>query len=134
MREGWRTMSRLMLETPQGKQLVADEILPEGHQSLASDASDQLIDARVKIGAISCYHPASSASMGKVVDASLRVFGVKGLRVVDAKRDTSTTSGTLSSACFRACRTGRGHHSRRPKVSGLLSVNFRSQIANKSTS
>lgn len=30
MREGWRTMSRLMLETPQGRDLVADEILPEG--------------------------------------------------------------------------------------------------------
>ena len=84
MREGWRTMSRLMLETPQGKQLVAHEILPAGHQSLASDAPDELIDARVKIGAISCYHPASTASMGKVVDGSLKIFGVGGLRVVDA--------------------------------------------------
>ncbi|MCJ1436767.1 hypothetical protein MMC27_006149 [Xylographa pallens] len=84
MREGWRTMSRLMLETHQGKQLVADEVLPAGHQSLASDASDELIDARVIIGAITCYHPASSASMGKVVDGSLKVFGVEGLRIVDA--------------------------------------------------
>ena len=84
MREGWRIMSCLMLETPPGKQLVVEEILPDGHQSLASDALDQLIDERVKIGAVSCYHPASSASMGKVVGGSLRVFGVKGLRVVDA--------------------------------------------------
>ncbi|MCJ1289194.1 hypothetical protein MMC34_000726 [Xylographa carneopallida] len=84
MREGWRTMSRLMLETPQGKELVAEEILPPGHQCLASDAPDELIDARVKMGAISCYHPASTASMSKVVDGSLKVFGVQGLRVVDA--------------------------------------------------
>ncbi|KAL8833600.1 MAG: hypothetical protein Q9170_004183 [Blastenia crenularia] len=84
MREGWRTMSRLMLETPQGKDLIAGEILPHGHKCLSSDASDDDIDARVKIGGVSCYHPAASCSMGKVVDSRCKVFGVQGLRVVDA--------------------------------------------------
>ena len=84
LREGWRVMSRLMLETSEGKELVADEILPEGHRCLPSDAPDDEIDARVKIGGISCYHPASSCSMGKVVDTSCKVYGVEGLRVVDA--------------------------------------------------
>ena len=77
-------MSRLMLETPEGKELVAEEILPKGHECLFSDAPDDLIDARIKLGGVTCYHPAGSVSMGKAVDSSLKVFGVKSLRVVDA--------------------------------------------------
>lgn len=84
MRKAWRIMSRLMLETPEGKDLVVDEIVPEGHRCLQSDAPDDLIDARVKMGGGTCYHPAASASMGKVVDSSLKVFGTQNLRVVDA--------------------------------------------------
>ncbi|KAL9579653.1 MAG: hypothetical protein Q9212_004980 [Teloschistes hypoglaucus] len=84
MRQGWRTMSRLMLETPEGKDLVAEEILPEGYNCLQSDACDEDIDARIKIGGMSCYHPAGSCSMGEVVDGSCKVDGVQGLRVVDA--------------------------------------------------
>ena len=84
MREGWRTLSRLMLETPEGKDLVADEIAPEGHECLPSTAPDEAIDERIKIGSVSCSHPGASCSMGKVVDAECRVKGVQGLRVVDA--------------------------------------------------
>ncbi|KAL9100153.1 MAG: hypothetical protein Q9163_004438 [Psora crenata] len=84
MREGWRVMSRLMMETPEGQELVTEEIVPDGHKPLASDASDDKIDARIKTGGVSCNHPASSVSMGKVVDGSLKVLGVRGLRVVDA--------------------------------------------------
>lgn len=84
MRQGWRVLSQLMLETPEGQDLVADEIRPEGHKCLASDALDAEIDVRIKMGAVSCGHPAASCSMGKVVDSSCRVFGVHGLRVVDA--------------------------------------------------
>ena len=60
------------------------EILPDGHKCLPSDASDEDIDARIKLGGLSCSHPGASCSMGKVVDAFCRVFGVQGLRVVDA--------------------------------------------------
>ncbi|KAL6713314.1 hypothetical protein ACLMJK_008779 [Lecanora helva] len=84
MREGWRVSSRLMLETPEGKELVADEITPEGEQCLSSTASDEDIDRRINMGGVSCSHPAASCSMGKVVDAECRVKGVQGLRVVDA--------------------------------------------------
>ena len=84
MREGWRVLSRLMLETPEGKALVADEIVPEGHHCLPSTASDEETDQRIKMGGLSCSHPAASCSMGKVVDTEFRVKGVKGLRVVDA--------------------------------------------------
>ncbi|KAI4090566.1 MAG: hypothetical protein L6R37_007863 [Teloschistes peruensis] len=81
MRQGWRAISRLMLETPEGKTLVAEEILPEGHKCLHSDASDQDIDARIKTGGMSCYQPAGSCSMRAVVDSSCKVYGVQGLRV-----------------------------------------------------
>ena len=84
MREGWRVSSRLMLETPEGQEMVADEITPKGHKSLPSTASDEEIDQRIKMGGVSCDHPAASCSMGKVIDAELRVKGVQGLRVVDA--------------------------------------------------
>lgn len=84
LREGWRIMSRAMLETEAGKEIVKGEILPTGHEQLGSDAADEAIDARVKMGAMTTYHPAGTASMGKVVDGSLKVKGVKGLRVADA--------------------------------------------------
>lgn len=84
MREGWRVLSRLMFETPEGQELVADEIVPEGHKCLPSTAADAEIDQRIKIGGVSCSHPGASCSMGKVVDAECRVRGVQGLRVVDA--------------------------------------------------
>ena len=84
MREGWRTMSKAILETSAGQELVKGEILPTGHSELRSDAADDSIDARIKIGAMTTYHPAGTASMGKVVDGSLNVNGVKGLRVADA--------------------------------------------------
>ena len=84
MREGWRVSSRLMLETPEGKELVADEITPEGEQCLPSTASDGDIDRRIDMGGVSCSHPGASCSMGKVVDAECRVKGLQGLRIVDA--------------------------------------------------
>ena len=73
-----------MLKTPEGQELVADEIVPEGHKCLLSTASDSEIDQRIRMGGVSCSHPGASCSMGKVVDTECRVKGVQGLRVVDA--------------------------------------------------
>ncbi|EED22468.1 glucose dehydrogenase, putative [Talaromyces stipitatus ATCC 10500] len=84
MRAGWRLLSRLMLETPEGNDLVAEEIVPEGHRSLESDAPDNLIDARIRMGGMTASHFAGTASMGSVVDGSLKVRDTQGLRVVDA--------------------------------------------------
>ncbi|GAD92606.1 glucose dehydrogenase, putative [Paecilomyces variotii No. 5] len=84
MREGWRLLSKLMFETSEGKALVAEEVVPENHESLLSQASDDSIDARIRLAAISTSHPAGTASMGTVVDGSLRVKGAHNLRVVDA--------------------------------------------------
>lgn len=73
-----------MLETPEGQELVADEIAAEGYECLPSTASELDIDQRIKMGGMNCSHPSMSCSMGKVVDPECRVKGVQGLRVVNA--------------------------------------------------
>lgn len=84
MRESFRMHTKLMLDTPEGKDLVTEEYTPAGHHVAGLDASDELIDKRIALGGSTVFHPAGTAAMGKVVDTSLRVYGVKGLRVVDA--------------------------------------------------
>jgi choline dehydrogenase-like flavoprotein len=84
MREGFRMHSKLLLDTPEGKDLVTEEHTPPGHARAGLDASDEQIDERIKLGGATAYHPAGTAAMGKVVDGSLKVYGVKNLRVVDA--------------------------------------------------
>ncbi|KAJ4376012.1 hypothetical protein N0V83_001292 [Neocucurbitaria cava] len=84
MREGFRMHSRLMFETPEGKELVHSEHTPPGYPVLGPDASDEKIDARVKMAGSTVFHPGGTAAMGKVVDGSLKVYGTKNLRVVDA--------------------------------------------------
>jgi choline dehydrogenase-like flavoprotein len=73
-----------MFSTAEGKELVEREHTPSGYPTLEMDASDEEIDARIKIGAGTTYHPGGTAAMGTVVDGSLRVYGVQNLRVADA--------------------------------------------------
>jgi choline dehydrogenase-like flavoprotein len=84
MREGFRMHTKLMFDTPEGRDLIVEEYTPPGHAIAALDASDELIDKRIELGGSTVYHAAGTAAMGKVVDPSLNVYGVKGLRVVDA--------------------------------------------------
>lgn len=84
MREGFRMHTKLMFDTPEGKDLVVEEYTPAGHEVADLDASNELIDKRIALGGSTVFHPAGTAAMGKVVDPSLKVYGVKGLRVVDA--------------------------------------------------
>ena len=79
-----RVLSRLMLETPEGQDLVVDKIAPEAHYCLPSTASDAEIDRYIKISGVSCNRYVASYSMGKMIDAECRVIGVQGLRIVDA--------------------------------------------------
>lgn len=55
-----------------------------GAGPLNARSTDEEIDAQVRSGGNTFYHPAGSAAMGKVVDSNLRVYGVENLRVVDA--------------------------------------------------
>ncbi|TRY81840.1 hypothetical protein DNTS_011406 [Danionella cerebrum] len=68
----------------------------------ASIQTDAELDAFVRSRADSAYHPSCTCRMGQpedidaVVDPQLRVFGVEGLRVVDASVMPSMVSGNLN--------------------------------------
>lgn len=82
-RTGVRRMMQVM-ETPAARAVIASETVKSGLDPLTSNSSDEEIDARIRQYSGSFYHAAGTASMGKVVDTSLRVIGVERLRVVDA--------------------------------------------------
>lgn len=83
LREGVH-FARKLASQPSILSLQPTEIVPG-----ANVTSDADIDSFVKNSASSLFHPAGSCKMGKreeggVVDAELKVYGVEGLRVVDA--------------------------------------------------
>ncbi|MGZ6021471.1 MAG: choline dehydrogenase [Rhizomicrobium sp.] len=71
------------------------ELMPGAHVR-----SDEQIDTWVRRTAETIYHPVGSAKMGKdsesVVDAQLRVYGVEGLRVIDASVMPTLVSGNTN--------------------------------------
>jgi choline dehydrogenase len=71
------------------------ELMPGAHVM-----RDEQIDAFVRKTAETIYHPVGSAKMGKdenaVVDAKLKVYGVEGLRVIDASIMPSLVSGNTN--------------------------------------
>jgi choline dehydrogenase-like flavoprotein len=66
--------------------------------------SDPAIDAWVRRGANTIFHPVGTARMGNdagaVLDTELRVRGVKGLRVADASVMPSLIGGNTSAPCM----------------------------------
>ncbi|KAF2732636.1 alcohol oxidase, partial [Polyplosphaeria fusca] len=84
LRWGIREIGKLLQETPEGREVIESELAPDGGKQLTSKSTDAEIDARVVRVGNTFFHPAGSASMGKVVDTRLKVKGVEGLRVVDA--------------------------------------------------
>lgn len=66
--------------------------------------SDTEIDAYVRAHANSAYHPCGSCKMGvddmAVVDPTLRVRGIDGLRVADASIMPTITNGNINAPCF----------------------------------
>ncbi|KAI9044171.1 GMC family oxidoreductase [Aspergillus affinis] len=84
VRDGIRTVAKLLLDTPEGKEIVDHEVPRPENQLMRPDSTDEEIDENVRRGGITFFHPRGSAAMGQVVDTQLRVKGVKGLRVADA--------------------------------------------------
>lgn len=67
-----------------------------GPHSVPADASDQaILDFAARTSATT-YHPVATCAMGQVVDPTLRVLGVEGLRVIDASVMPSVPSGNLT--------------------------------------
>ncbi|KAF2875852.1 glucose dehydrogenase [Massariosphaeria phaeospora] len=83
LREGLRSINKVLQATPEGRDMIESEVAPGG-TFLGPDSSDKDIDERAARVGNTFYHPAGTASMGSVVDTKLRVKGVEGLRVVDA--------------------------------------------------
>ncbi|BCS24209.1 GMC family oxidoreductase [Aspergillus puulaauensis] len=81
---GARRTTKAMLDTDALKGYIECEVPPPGMSALSSKSSDNEFDARIRATGMAHHHPAGTAAMGRVVDAELRVYGVRGLRVVDA--------------------------------------------------
>ena len=71
--------------------MVVDEILPDAAQVEPSRLRDH-VRATVKTN----YHPVGTAALSTVVDASLRLFGLTGLRIVDASVMPKIPSGNTN--------------------------------------
>ncbi len=82
MRRGYRVL-RTLLTQPSLAPILGKMVRPS-----FEPRSDEEIDAYVRANAATAFHPAGTCRMGAdpqaVVDASLKVRGVDGLRVVDA--------------------------------------------------
>jgi choline dehydrogenase-like flavoprotein len=72
---------RLALEIAAQPALKAVE--REAYSVPASDSEEDILEFARRAGQ-TVYHPTSTCAMGAVVDPELRVYGVEGLRVVDA--------------------------------------------------
>ncbi|CAH0002538.1 unnamed protein product [Clonostachys byssicola] len=85
MREGIRKIASLMLG-PIFSQYIAGETVPDALavEPVTLNDSDEKLDKRVALAASTTWHYSGTCSMGKVVGTDFKVYGVEGLRVVDA--------------------------------------------------
>ena len=94
MREGVK-LARDVFAQPAFDPFRGPEVMPGAHIT-----KDDQIDAWIRRTAETIYHPVGSAKMGtdadSVVDTQLRVYGVEGLRVVDASVMPALVSGNTN--------------------------------------
>jgi choline dehydrogenase len=96
LRRGIREARRIYRTPPQGE-LTGEEINPGKGVS-----SDGALDAFIRSTTQLCQHPVGTCRMGKgteaVVDPQARVYGVEGLRVVDASIMPTVPGGNTNAA------------------------------------
>ena len=78
------------------KPFVKREILP-------GPVEGEALDNLIRDGAMSMHHPTCTAKMGRddlsVVDAKLRVYGVRNLRIADGSIMPTITTGNTQASC-----------------------------------
>ncbi|KAF3055887.1 Pyranose dehydrogenase 3 [Daldinia childiae] len=80
--------------------LDGEKGVPGFDQVLSTESTDGDIDARLRAGVGTCFHPMGTAAMGSVIDTNLRVKGIKNLRVVDTSVFPVAITGHLQVATF----------------------------------
>jgi choline dehydrogenase-like flavoprotein len=70
-----------------------------------SDSENDIMDW-VERASQTVYHPTSTCAMGSVVDPELRVYGVEGLRVVDASVMPTITRANTNAATIMIAEKG----------------------------
>ena len=70
---------------------------------MPGDLEGKALDNLIRDGAMSMHHPTCTAKMGQddlsVVDAQLRVYGVKKLRIADGSIMPTITTGNTHAPC-----------------------------------
>jgi choline dehydrogenase len=94
---------RMALEIAEQPALKAVEREPF---SVPASDSDEDVMAFIQRATQTVYHPTSSCSMGQVVDSELRVYGVEGLRVVDASVMPAITRGNTNAPTIMIAEKG----------------------------
>jgi len=98
MREGL-TMARRIAAQPSMQGFIAAEVVPG-----PSKATDAEIDAHIRATSITVHHPLGTCKMGAdddyaaVVDTTLKVRGIDGLRVIDASVIPDLVTGNINAA------------------------------------
>ncbi len=97
---------RKLAETPPLADIITEELAPG-----AATKGDEALLADFRSRADTVYHPTSTCLMGPdaagaVVDARLRVYGVTGLRVVDASIFPTITSGNTNAPTVMVAEKG----------------------------
>ncbi|HCG70445.1 MAG TPA: choline dehydrogenase [Gammaproteobacteria bacterium] len=82
---------------------LGDRLSPGPDVDLSSD--DALMDY-IRMEASTVYHPTSTCSIGKVVDANLQVMGIEGLSVIDASVMPYVVSGNTNAATIMVAEKG----------------------------
>ena len=96
LRDGLRLVRDIGRQAPLGE-FVAAEIAPGPDRRADGD-----IDAHIRASAITVHHPLGTCRMGTnrdemaVVDPELRVYGVEGLRIVDASVMPDLVGGNIN--------------------------------------
>ena len=86
---------RMALEI--AKQEPLQKVLRKPFSVPAGDSDEEIMDF-VRRASQTVYHPTSTCAIGSVVDPTLRVYGVDGLRVVDASVMPTITRGNTNAA------------------------------------